>query len=90
MNFIQTPNESRLYQQSIVGDTISGVPVWSLLRLDTGVNVGVGVTQVASTYTIVSISNLEDGVDYELRVLVTCLSGQIVEGAAFINCREAT
>lgn len=87
----QTPNEKLWYRQPIMGDTVQDA-TWTITRLDTGEDVPTSLDppEIADSYAQVLVYGLEDGVDYELGVLITTAGGQVVEGCGLINCRNCS
>lgn len=91
MNFLQTPNERRFYRQPITGDTVQDAS-WTLTRLDTNSSIPTSLDspQLAATYAQIRVIDLQDGIDYELSVVIQTVNGEFVEGCGYINCRECT
>jgi hypothetical protein len=76
----QMVGENVYYQQSITGDTISGVPVWSA----TPAGPGLSGQQNTATSTVILFSSSAAGT-YTLSVTIQTTGGQTLIGQIYIR-----
>lgn len=80
--FEQHSTETIAYKQEVTQDPITSA-IWTITPS------GATLTQVATTTTETTcmVSGMTAGKVYQLKVLITCESGQVFERTASIRCR---
>lgn len=81
--WIHDPQAKRTYRQKIVGDTISSA-VWAI----TPSGPTLGGQSDTTEQTTIQVSGLTLGTLYNLKVTVTCASGQIIERTSQLIARS--